>query len=157
MGVKAATEAATQPLHICITQIIHFYLTQIKKTMGRLLSIIYATLVLYALFYFYYFSIFETTQKKTSGRGLRIVGVGDLHGDYQNTLRVLRMAEIINENLEWIAADTVLVQTGDIVDRGHEALNIYQLFDNLKIQAAIAGGKVVLFLYFLGLLSFRKS
>ena len=48
----------------------------------------------------------------------RIVAVGDLHGDLQNTFKVLEFAAVINERHEWIAPNTTLVQIGDVVDRG---------------------------------------
>lgn len=44
---------------------------------------------------------------------------GDLHGDYQRTLDALRVTQLIDENDNWIGNKTVLVQTGDITDRGY--------------------------------------
>jgi hypothetical protein len=42
----------------------------------------------------------------------RVVAVGDLHGDYANTLNVFRMAGIIDENNRWAGQNnTVFVQT----------------------------------------------
>jgi hypothetical protein len=45
----------------------------------------------------------------------RIFGLGDCHGDLPNTVRILRMAGIIDEMNNWIAGNAILVQTGDIV------------------------------------------
>ena len=47
----------------------------------------------------------------------RIVAVGDLHGDYLNTLRVLRMADVVDEEGNWSGNVDLFVQTGDIIDR----------------------------------------
>lgn len=49
----------------------------------------------------------------------RIVVIGDVHGDYKNTLNILKLAKLINDKLQWIAEplDTVLVQVGDQIDR----------------------------------------
>lgn len=49
----------------------------------------------------------------------RIICLGDLHGDYELTLNCLKLANVIDDELNWIAepADTVVVQIGDQVDR----------------------------------------
>ena len=39
-----------------------------------------------------------------------IVAIGDLHGDYPETLRLLRKAEIIDEGLNWNGKNSILVQ-----------------------------------------------
>jgi len=53
------------------------------------------------------------------------------------------MAEIIDHSSNWIAGTDILVQTGDIVDRGTYALDIYELMRKLRGQADGAGGRVV--------------
>eukprot|EP01013_Petalomonas_cantuscygni_P028731 TRINITY_DN528_c1_g1_i1.p1 TRINITY_DN528_c1_g1~~TRINITY_DN528_c1_g1_i1.p1 ORF type:complete len:707 (-),score=123.12 TRINITY_DN528_c1_g1_i1:132-2114(-) len=73
----------------------------------------------------------------------RIVGVGDLHGDLRNCLRVLHMAGLINETAHWVGGDAILVQTGDVVDRGPYSREILDLFRDLRVQAASAGGTVL--------------
>lgn len=49
----------------------------------------------------------------------RIICLGDLHGDYKLTLDCLKLAKIIDDDLNWVAEpkDTVVVQIGDQVDR----------------------------------------
>ncbi|OWZ74617.1 serine-threonine protein phosphatase [Cryptococcus neoformans Tu401-1] len=73
----------------------------------------------------------------------RLVAVGDLHGDINNAKKVLQMAEIIDDDSKWVASTDILVQTGDIVDRGAYADDIYRLMRSLRGQAASQGGKVV--------------
>ncbi|KAI8833897.1 Metallo-dependent phosphatase-like protein, partial [Chytridium lagenaria] len=74
----------------------------------------------------------------------RVIAIGDFHGDLPNTLRVLRMAKLIDDSSNWIAKpNTILVQTGDIVDRGDATIPLYELMRNLTDQAAAAGSKVV--------------
>lgn len=46
----------------------------------------------------------------------RIIAIGDLHGDYELTIKILLLAKIIDKNLNWIGKDSVVVQTGDKVD-----------------------------------------
>ena len=46
----------------------------------------------------------------------RIVAIGDLHADLPNTLKVMKMAGVVNDNNDWNPnAVDFLVQTGDIV------------------------------------------
>ncbi|KAK1920809.1 Metallo-dependent phosphatase-like protein [Papiliotrema laurentii] len=73
----------------------------------------------------------------------RLVAVGDLHGDIRNAQEVLRMAKVIDDQADWIAGTDILVQTGDIVDRGAYAFDIYRLMQKLRGQASAAGGQVV--------------
>ena len=63
--------------------------------------------------------------------------------DIQSARKVLQMAKIIDKSLTWIAGTDVLVQTGDIVDRGTYALDIYQMMHKLRSQASAVGGEVV--------------
>ena len=53
------------------------------------------------------------------------------------------MAKIIDDNADWTAGTDILVQTGDIVDRGTYALDIYRLMQKLRGQASGVGGEVV--------------
>ncbi|KAL7419822.1 hypothetical protein Q5752_005738 [Cryptotrichosporon argae] len=73
----------------------------------------------------------------------RLVAIGDLHGDIANALRVLRFAGLVNAAGRWAGGSAILVQTGDIVDRGTYALDIYRLFQRLRGEADAAGGRVV--------------
>ncbi|EGG06288.1 uncharacterized protein MELLADRAFT_74879 [Melampsora larici-populina 98AG31] len=73
----------------------------------------------------------------------RVVAIGDLHGDLPHAVRVLRLAELIDMRNKWIGKKTVLVQTGDIVDRGRDTIVLYQLMDRLRNEAKAAGGAVV--------------
>lgn len=74
----------------------------------------------------------------------RIVAVGDLHGDYENFIKILKTPKvnIIDENLKWIGGKTHLVQIGDIMDRGERAKEIFDLLRRLGKEAEEAGGKV---------------
>ena len=48
----------------------------------------------------------------------RIVAIGDIHGDYDNFLKLLKEANVVNRRGNWIAGETHLVQLGDVPDRG---------------------------------------
>jgi len=74
----------------------------------------------------------------------RIVAVGDLHGDYDNLVTILKTPKVglLDENLHWIGGKTHLVQIGDILDRGDKAKEIFDLLMRLEQEAAAAGGMV---------------
>jgi Icc-related predicted phosphoesterase len=72
----------------------------------------------------------------------RIVAIGDLHGDYDNFVKILTGIPVVDQGLHWIAGNTHLVQTGDIMDRGPDAQKILDLLMNLEKEAETAGGRV---------------
>ena len=47
----------------------------------------------------------------------RIIALGDIHGDYDLCIKLLKLAKVINNKLEWIGHDTIVVQVGDQIDR----------------------------------------
>jgi hypothetical protein len=72
----------------------------------------------------------------------RVVALGDVHGDMKATLRALSLAGVIDERAKWTGGTSVLVQTGDILDRGNDEQAILDLFERLKTEAKDAGGAV---------------
>ena len=91
----------------------------------------------------------------------RVVVIGDIHGDWDLTLKSLRLAKVIDEKNEnkWIGGNTIVVQVGDQIDRCRytgiacdkkEATQddegndwkILQYFTNLHKQAEEHGGAV---------------
>ncbi len=72
----------------------------------------------------------------------RIVAVGDVHGDFNQFVKTLRAAKVIDEKNDWIAGKTHLVQTGDVLDRGPDSRKAMDLLMKLETQAAKAGGAV---------------
>ncbi|KAK9940892.1 hypothetical protein M0R45_017526 [Rubus argutus] len=79
-----------------------------------------------------------------SAPGRRIVAVGDLHGDLDQTRCALEMAGVLSSDGEdsWTGGETVLVQLGDILDRGEDEIAILSLLRSLDIQAKAEGGAV---------------
>jgi hypothetical protein len=72
----------------------------------------------------------------------RIVAIGDLHGDLTATRSALRLAGAIDSDDRWVGGATVIVQTGDQLDRGDEEIEILDLLDALSVQAHADGGAV---------------
>lgn len=78
-----------------------------------------------------------------SSNSKRIIAVGDLHGDYSAFEKVMTRAGIMNEDGDWAAGETILVQTGDIADRGPDTRQIIEHLRALQAQAEAHGGTVI--------------
>ena len=72
----------------------------------------------------------------------RVVAVGDIHGDQDAFVRVLRDAGLVDAKLKWTGGKTHLVQTGDRVDRGPDSRKVMDLLQRLEKEAKKAGGLV---------------
>ena len=72
----------------------------------------------------------------------RLIAIGDLHGDLEAARRALRLANAIDEEDRWIGGDLVVIQLGDILDRGDGAVEILELFEDLGEQARAGGGDI---------------
>lgn len=77
------------------------------------------------------------------GKFRKIYAIGDAHGDYYSFSAVLICAGIMSPDLCWLAGNSVVVQMGDILDRGDSPLEIDRLLDILAPQAKKAGGKII--------------
>ena len=76
----------------------------------------------------------------------RIVAVGDLHGDYAAWTQIARAAGVIDSKGHWSGGKTVLVQMGDITDRGPDSLKIVRSLQQLQKEAPRKGGKAIVVL-----------
>ncbi|MAY80717.1 MAG: calcineurin [Deltaproteobacteria bacterium] len=70
----------------------------------------------------------------------RLVAFADVHGDLSATRNVLKLAGLIDDDDVWSGGRTVVVQTGDQLDRGDDERAILDLFESLSEQAWAAGG-----------------
>lgn len=90
----------------------------------------------------------------------RIIVIGDIHGDYDLAVNLLKVARVIDNNINWIGGDTVVVQLGDQVDRCRQTnrpcsdpnetfedegsdIKIMELFNRVHIMAIKEGGAVL--------------
>jgi hypothetical protein len=76
----------------------------------------------------------------------RIVAVGDLHGDYSAWRDIARGAGLVDGAGHWAAGSTILVQMGDVADRGPDTLKIIRSLQQLQREAPRKGGRVVVVL-----------
>ena len=76
----------------------------------------------------------------------RIVAIGDIHGAADALVEILQQSGLLDDHERWSGGDAVLVQTGDFLDRGAEAIAVAELLMELQEQAAASGGDVVVLL-----------
>lgn len=73
----------------------------------------------------------------------RLVAIGDVHGDLAATRSALKAAGAIDDSDNWIGGKLVVVQTGDVLDRGDDEQAILDLFFALMPEAKAAGGELI--------------
>ena len=74
--------------------------------------------------------------------GPRVVAIGDVHGAFDQFVEILQTAGLIDAKRQWIGGTTVLVQTGDVFDRGPKVREALDLLMRLEEEARRAGGRV---------------
>jgi hypothetical protein len=91
----------------------------------------------------------------------RVIAIGDIHGDYNLAIKLLKIGKVIDNNLNWIGGKTFVVQVGDQIDRCRPVngfmctireatiedeasdIKILELFTNLHKKAQEHGGAVI--------------
>ncbi len=73
----------------------------------------------------------------------RIVAIGDVHGAYDEFVRILKAAKLIDGRNRWAGGKAHLVQTGDTLDRGADSRKVLDLLRRLERDAERAGGRVL--------------
>jgi hypothetical protein len=77
------------------------------------------------------------------GASQRVVAIADVHGAYQEFVGILQRMNLIDANHKWAGGSTILVQVGDIPDRGPETRKALELLMELEHEAPAQGGKVM--------------
>lgn len=73
----------------------------------------------------------------------RIVAIGDVHGDYDTFIGLLRTAKLIGASgTSWTGGKSHLVLPGDFIDRGNASRKVMDLLMSLEGHAESAGGQV---------------
>jgi hypothetical protein len=77
--------------------------------------------------------------------------LGDVHGDYRRLRDLLHGAGLANNpdapgDVHWQAGTATLVCTGDLIDKGTDALDVIAYLQALSTQATQAGGEVIILL-----------
>ena len=113
-------------------------MTQKGTTHRRLLSIL-AFLALTAAF-----SLAAVTT--SAGDTPHIVVIGEVQGSAATVTKLLTHLGLVDAQGHWTGGDTVLVQTGDLMDGGEHVRTVLDLFMRLQEEAPTAGGRVIVLL-----------
>jgi hypothetical protein len=79
-----------------------------------------------------------------------VFAIGDAHGDWQRLAKVLVGAKLIAappsapDQVTWAGGGSVLVITGDMIDKGPDSLGVIALVRTLRSDAATRGGRVII-------------
>lgn len=76
------------------------------------------------------------------GSTRKVVAIGDVHGADVSFAAILKKAGLIDEQHRWSGGKAILVQTGDVTDRGEGMRAALDLLMSLEKQASDAGGRV---------------
>jgi hypothetical protein len=74
---------------------------------------------------------------------VRVVAVGDVHGAYQDFVTILQRTGLIDGGRQWMGGTSILVQTGDVPDRGSQSRAALDLLRDLEGQAETQKGRVI--------------
>lgn len=80
---------------------------------------------------------------------VELYALGDVHGDYERLVEVLVAGRILSnvpdkpEHAKWSGAKSVLVVTGDFIDKYNHSLEVISLFRTIQNQAVSDGGRVI--------------
>ena len=80
---------------------------------------------------------------KSKGTEQKVFVIGDIHGEYHGFAAALIASKLMTPELKWTGKKNILVQIGDIIDRGFYPMQIDNLLDLLQKEAKNAGGKVI--------------
>jgi hypothetical protein len=79
---------------------------------------------------------------QSAGQKRRIV-VGDIHGELDGFREILRNAGLIDSSDKWTGDDCILIQTGDVIDRGPYSREAIDLLRKIQKEAPGAKGEVI--------------
>jgi hypothetical protein len=72
-----------------------------------------------------------------------VIAIGDIHGDLDAFGRSLRAAGLTDQAGRWIGGRSILVQTGDYMDRGSDVRQVLEQLMALEAEAKSAGGRAI--------------
>ena len=88
-------------------------------------------------------AVFAVALAAAASAGPRIVAVGDVHGDLAGFRKILADAGVVDAAGGWTGGDAVLVQVGDLIDRGPSMRGTLDFAMALEPTASKGGGRYV--------------
>jgi len=74
---------------------------------------------------------------------IRVIAIGDVHGEYETFKLILFDANLIDLSGNWKGENTILVQTGDMIDRGPNPIESVEYIRSIQEQAIKSDRKVI--------------
>jgi len=75
---------------------------------------------------------------------MRLIAVGDIHGELEGFQLVLRLENLIDDKNQWCGKDgDALIQIGDMIDRGPHSRESVKFIRDLQKQAEKSEGRVI--------------
>ena len=68
---------------------------------------------------------------------------GDVHGEFDRVLWLLRLADLIDAELRWTGGRAAVAFLGDLFDRGEDVTRLLWFVYGLEREARAAGGRVI--------------
>jgi hypothetical protein len=87
--------------------------------------------------------VLSVPAQRTADTPQVVIAIGDVHGDFDDFCLILKRVGLIDEKLHWAGNHAILVQTGDLLDRGPKERQALDLMRSLEDEAAKAGGQAV--------------
>lgn len=76
-------------------------------------------------------------------RDKTVIAIGDIHGELDRLREILKHTGLLGSRDEWAGGKSILVQTGDVIDRGPRPWESFLLLEILQSEARKKGGDVM--------------
>ena len=73
-----------------------------------------------------------------------IYAIGDVHADKSAAVETFELAKLCDNNETWIAENVVVIQTGDLTDRGPDGKSTLELFRKWEKEASTKNSELIL-------------
>ena len=97
--------------------------------------------ILFFIILFYYNFYFDNKIMKNEKNKKGIIIIGDLHGNKDALIAILKNENVIDRDNNWIPNNKLIIQLGDVIDRGTQSLET--LLYLKKIQKQAKSGQVI--------------
>jgi len=80
---------------------------------------------------------------------VELIALGDVHGGYERLVNLLSSAGLIKPDAQspagysWSGGNRLLINVGDLIDKGNNSLEVLDLMMALEAQAPSSGGEVI--------------
>jgi len=76
----------------------------------------------------------------------RVIALSDVHGMWEHTTALLQAAGVLSKSNHWTGGKTLLIITGDSIDKGPQSLEVLALWMRLQKEAPLQKGRVIVLL-----------